>query len=69
MLILVPLIITMAVGLIIGLRLVGEHNADVRLSAHRAGLGGRAPTANASGAPASTASTVARAAPAPVPSG
>jgi hypothetical protein len=59
MLIAVPLVIMMAVGLVIGLRLVGERNASVQLPAH--GTGGATATQHQltgpSGTPPASAST------------
>jgi hypothetical protein len=61
LLIAVPLVITMAVGLVIGIRLVSERNASLRLSAQGAAPASGTPAATAS-APASPATT-ARASP------
>ena len=60
MLIAVPLVITMAVGLILGLRLVSERNASLKLSAQGAGAATATPaatgTASATASPTATAS-------------
>ena len=61
LLIAVPLVITMAVGLVIGIRLVSERDASLRLSAQGAAPASSTPAATAS-APASPAAT-ARASP------
>ena len=59
MLIAVPLVIMMAVGLVLGLRLVSERNASVRLPAH--GTGGATATpyqiTGPNGMPSASAST------------
>jgi hypothetical protein len=57
MLIAVPLVITMAVGLVLGLRLVSERDASLRLTSRGGGTASAAaPTpANASASPAATA--------------
>jgi hypothetical protein len=47
MLIAVPLVITMAVGLVLGLRFMGERNANLNLSAHGAGAATATPAATA----------------------
>jgi hypothetical protein len=60
MLITVPLLVTMAVGLVVGIRLVSEKNATLRLS--NTGQG----TANST--PASPASSPPAASPSPTPS-
>jgi len=58
MLIAVPLVITMAVGLVLGIRLVSERNASLRLSAQGAASASGTPAASAtaSASPAATAS-------------
>jgi hypothetical protein len=58
MLIAVPLIITMAVGLVLGIRLVSERNASLQLSAQGAASPSSTPAATtcASGSPGGTAS-------------
>jgi hypothetical protein len=56
MLIAVPLVITMAVGLVLGLRLVSERDASLELSSRGGGAAGAAPPARAT-APASSAAT------------
>jgi len=61
LLIAVPLVITMAVGLVIGIRLVSERNASLQLSAQGAAPASGIPAATGS-APASPATT-ARASP------
>jgi hypothetical protein len=72
MLIAVPLVITMAVGLVLGIRLVSERNANLKLSAGTGGAGatpaataggtaGPAVRATASAAPASAAPAAAAA--------
>ncbi len=63
MLIAVPLVITMAVGLVLGLRLVSDRNASVQLSAQGAGTAPTTPaaTATASGTASPTATAGARA--------
>ena len=55
MLIAVPLVITMAVGLVVGLRLVGQGNASVKLSAQGTGAAGATPAATGTASPATTA--------------
>ena len=57
MLIAVPLVVTMAVGLVVGLRLVGQGNASVKLSAQGTGAAGATPPATGTASPATTAST------------
>jgi hypothetical protein len=65
MLIVVPLVITMAVGLVLGLRFVGERNASLNLSAQGAGAAAATPaatgTASAAASPTATASASASA--------
>ncbi len=56
MLIAVPLVITMAVGLVVGLRLVGQGNASVKLSAQGAGAAGATPAAAGTARPSAAAS-------------
>lgn len=56
MLIAVPLIVTMAVGLIVGIRLVSEKNATLRLSNTGQGTANSTPAAPATPAPAATPS-------------
>jgi hypothetical protein len=65
MLIVLPLVITMAVGLVIGLRLVGERDASLKLSAQRGGAATATPaaagTASATASPTAMASATATA--------
>ena len=65
MLIAVPLVITMAVGLVLGLRLVGERNASVQLSSQGSGAATATPaaaaTAGATASPTAAASATASA--------
>jgi hypothetical protein len=65
MLIAVPLVITMAVGLVLGLRLVSEGNASLKLSAQGTGAAAATPaatgTASAAASPTATASASASA--------
>lgn len=56
MLIAVPLIVTMAVGLIVGIRLVSEKNATLRLSNTGQGTANSTPAAPATPAPAASPS-------------
>jgi hypothetical protein len=56
MLIAVPLIITMAVGLVLGLRLEGERDASLKLSAQHGRTAAATPAAGATASPAATAS-------------
>ena len=64
MLILLPLVITMAVGLIVGIRLAGHGDATLRLTSR--GSGAPTPTAQHSGQPGGP--TVRSTAPAATPS-
>ena len=61
MLITVPLVITMAVGLVLGLRFMGERNASLNLSAQ--GTGAATATPAATGTAGATASPTAAASP------
>lgn len=56
MLIALPLIVTMAVGLIVGIRLVGERNATLRLSNTGQGAANSTPASPASQVPAASPS-------------
>ena len=56
MLIAVPLIVTMAVGLIVGIRLVSEKNATLRLSNTGQGTANSTPASPATPAPAASPS-------------
>lgn len=56
MLIAVPLVVTMAVGLIVGIRLVSEKNATLRLSNTGQGTANSTPAAPATAAPAASPS-------------
>ena len=65
MLITVPLVITMAVGLVLGLHFVSQGNASLKLSAQGTGAATATPaataTASATASPAATASATASA--------
>src|SRR6266851_9441750 len=65
MLIAVPLVITMAVGLVLGLHFVSQGNANLKLSAQGTGAATATPaataTASATASPAATASATATA--------
>ena len=71
MLIAVPLVITMAVGLVLGLHFVSRGNASLKLSAQGAGVATATPaataTASATASPAATASATASATAAAAP--
>jgi hypothetical protein len=71
MLITVPLIVTMAVGLIVGIRLVSEKNATLRLSNTGQGTANSTPASPATSPPAAspsaTPSPAATATPTPTP--
>jgi len=54
MLIAVPLIITMAVGLVLGVRFVSERTPSLKLSAHRSGVASAAPPASGTASPTAT---------------
>jgi hypothetical protein len=56
MLIALPLIVTMAVGLIVGIRLVSEKNATLRLSNSGQGAANSTPASPATSAPAASPS-------------
>ncbi|MGP7997166.1 MAG: hypothetical protein ACLPKI_07590 [Streptosporangiaceae bacterium] len=66
MLIAVPLIVTMAVGLIVGIRLVSDRNATLRLSNNGQRAANSAPAVPASPAPATPGGT-ASVSPSPIP--
>ena len=61
MLIVLPLVITMAVGLVLGLRFMGERNASLNLSAR--GTGAATATPASTGTASATASPTAKASP------
>jgi hypothetical protein len=71
MLITVPLLVTMAVGLVVGIRLVSEKNATLRLSNTGQGTANSTPASPASSPPAAspspTPSPAATATPTPTP--